>query len=77
MLEEVRECLPDLTESDAKAMANSLLVDAYYRVPGLSRESEFSYGPKRVLDTAGARWHLQLGAWGVGRVKCIAPIVCG
>ena len=66
VLEGVREGLPDLPEWDAKAMANSLLVDAYYRVAGLSRESEFSYDPKRVQDNAGVRWHLQLGAWGVG-----------
>ncbi len=66
VLEGVREGLPDLAEWDAKAMANSLLVDAYYRVVGLSGGSEFSYDPKRAQDNAGVRWHLQLGAWGVG-----------
>jgi len=66
MAEEVGEGLPELTESDAKAMANSLLVDAHYRVAGLSGGSEFSYGPKRVQNDADVRWHLQLGAWGVG-----------
>jgi len=66
VLEEVGEGLPELTESDAKAMANSLLVDAYYRVAGLSGGSEFSYDPKRVQDDVGVRWHLQLGPWGVG-----------
>ena len=47
-------------------MANSLLVDAYYRVVGLSGGSEFSYDPKRAQDNAGVRCHLQLGPWGVG-----------
>lgn len=47
-------------------MANSLLVDSYLRITGVSRGYGFSYDPKRVRDDAGIRWHLQLGAWGVG-----------
>ena len=66
ILDELRDRLPNLTESDATAMAHSLLTDAYYRVASPSSGLEFSYEPKMIPSNSGARWHLQLGAWGVG-----------
>jgi hypothetical protein len=65
-LEDVKSRPGDLKESDAIAMAESLLLDAYYAVTGLSQRLQFSYEPKSVPTDWGTRWYLQLGNWGVG-----------
>ncbi|MBE9502102.1 MAG: tyrosine-type recombinase/integrase [Chloroflexi bacterium] len=65
---EVRKQLPDLSEQEARAMAESLLVDAYYRVTTPSGGLEFSYEPQKTTERNQVRWYLQLGAWMVGPV---------
>jgi len=69
VLEEVNDRLEDEAEREAKAMAESLLVDAYYRVTTPSGGLEFSYEPQKTQEKNRVRWHLQLGAWAVGHAE--------
>ncbi len=69
VFEEINERLGDLAEREAKAMAESLLMDAYYRVTTPSGGLEFSYEPEKTQEKDQARWHLQLGAWSVGHAE--------
>ncbi len=69
VLEEINERLGDLAEREAKAMAESLLTDAYYRVTTCSGGLEFTYEPQRTQDKNQVWWYLQLGSWAIGHVE--------
>ncbi|MEE8470847.1 MAG: hypothetical protein V3S51_05910, partial [Dehalococcoidia bacterium] len=62
-------CLPNLSGGDTEAMAESLLLDAFYRVTTPSRGLKFSYKPQKIPEGDKLWWHLQLGKWGVGHVE--------
>ena len=69
VLEEINERLGDLAEREAKAMAESLLMYAYYRVANPSGRLEFSYEPQRTQDKNQVWWYLQLGSWAIGHAE--------
>jgi len=66
IFEELKRRLANLRESDARAMAESLLLDWHYAVTGSSQRLQFSYEPKSMPTEEGIRYYLQLGRWGVG-----------
>ena len=69
VLQEVKKRLEDVTKSEAKAIAESLLVGAYSRLTTGSMGLRFSYEPQSLRTEEGTRWFLQLGNWGVGSVE--------
>lgn len=66
VLQEIQNQLPRLEDATTRGMAESLLLDAYYKLTtpyGL----EFSYKPQKVQERDEIVWYLQLGAWQIGR----------
>jgi len=68
VLSEVTRRMPELEHQDSRAMAQSLVLDAYYRVTGSANGLGVSYEPKKTVEAGETRFHLQLGAWDVGSV---------
>jgi integrase len=66
VFEELKRGLPDLRESDASDMAESLLTYAWLLAIDAPRTLQFSYEPKSVSTDEGIRYYLQLGKWTAG-----------